>query len=249
MTPDPQPVVAIVQARMGSGRLPGKVLADVAGEPMLARVLRRLGRARTLDRVVVATTTSNADDPIVGFCAGRRIPCHRGSEEDVLDRYYQTARAEHAGTVVRVTSDCPLIDPDVADRVIGKLLEANGGLDYVTNTLPPRTFPRGLDVEAFSFAALERAHREARERPEREHVTPYLYRHPDRFRVEGVFNPQDLSGHRWTVDEPADLEFVRTVFSYFGNDAFSWRELLEALAERPEWVEINAHIQQREVRV
>jgi len=233
---------------MGSTRLPGKVLADVAGAPMLARVVHRLRRARRLDAVAVATSTLPADDLIAGFCVGAGLRCHRGSEADVLDRFLRAADAERAGTIVRVTADCPLVEPEIVDRVVQRLLEADGGLDYVSNTLAPRTFPRGLDVEAFTAATLARAARDAKAPDEREHVTPHIYRNPGRFRIEQIRNPQDLSGLRWTVDEPADLEFVRTVFAYFGNDSFSWRDLLEALRDHPEWSAINDSVRQKEVR-
>src|SRR5262249_12160461 len=169
--------VAIVQARMGSSRLPGKVLQDLGGEPMLARVLSRLGRSRTLDEVVVATTTEPADDILERFCQERGRPCFRGSEHDVLDRYYKAATAERAAVVVRITSDCPLIEPAIVDRVVAEFQERQPGIDYASNVLPRRTYPRGLDTEVMSFAALDRAWHEDHVPASREHVTPYIYRH------------------------------------------------------------------------
>ena len=180
--------VAIIQARMGSTRLPGKVLLDLAGEPMLARVVHRVQRAASLQEVIVATTVQPADDAITQLCAGRGWPCARGSQDDVLDRYYQAATASQADVVVRITSDCPLIEPDVIDQVVGALLAGQPEVDYASNVQPPRTFPRGLDVEVIRFDALERAWREDVDPAWREHVTPYLYRHPERFRIHGVFN-------------------------------------------------------------
>lgn len=232
---------------MGSTRLPGKVLADVGGEPMLAHVVRRLKRATRLDTVTVATSTLPGDDVVAGHCRAAGIRVHRGDERDVLDRYLQAAHADSATHVIRVTADCPLIEPEIVDRAVARLLEGPS-LDYVSNTLPPRTFPRGLDVEAFTIGALERAAKEAKAADEREHVTPYIYRHPDDFRIDQIRNPTDLSPLRWTVDEQADLEFVRTVYAHFGHDAFTWRDLLETLREHPEWSEINEAVRQKEVK-
>jgi glutamate-1-semialdehyde 2,1-aminomutase/spore coat polysaccharide biosynthesis protein SpsF len=203
-------VVAIIQARMASTRLPGKVLAELAGQPMLWHVVQRTRRARTLNEVVVATSTSPSDDPIEAFCIEREIPYERGSESDVLDRYYQAARARAADVVVRITGDCPLIDPAVIDKVVGTYRE--GDYDYVSNVFR-YTYPDGLDTEAFSFASLERTWRNARKPSEREHVTPFM-RVSGAFRTENVANERDLShlNYRWTVDDPGDLNFVREVF-------------------------------------
>ncbi|RLC82174.1 MAG: acylneuraminate cytidylyltransferase [Chloroflexi bacterium] len=239
--------VAIIQAHMGSTRLPGKVLKDLAGEPMLARVVDRTRRTQTLDEVVVATTVQPADEAIVRLCAERGWPCFRGSEEDVLDRYYQAAVAHQADVVVRITSDCPLIEPEVVDLVVGEFLARQPEVDYVSNTLPPRTFPRGLDTEVVSFEALERAWREDENPAWREHVTPYIYRNPERFDCHGVTNEVDYSGMRWTVDTPEDLELVRRSYEHFGHDRFSWREVLAVLKERPDWLEINRHVRQKAI--
>jgi spore coat polysaccharide biosynthesis protein SpsF len=240
-------VVAIIQARIGSTRLPGKVLKDLAGEPVLARCVNRLRRAQMLDEVVVATTVQNADKAIALLCEERGWPCFRGSEEDVLDRYYQAALAHQADVVVRVTSDCPLIEPEVVDRVIGEFLDRQPGLDYAANTLPLRTFPRGLDAEVISFDALERAWREDRNPAWREHVTPYVYRNPERFSLYGVTNEADYSSMRWTVDTPEDLAFVLRIYDHFGHDHFSWREVLAVLKEHSEWMAINHHVQQKAI--
>ena len=239
-------VVAIIQARMGSTRLPGKVLLDLAGAPVLARVVNRCRRAATLNDVVVATTTLAADDPIVALCRANNWPSFRGQEDDVLDRYYQAARQSRAEVVVRITSDCPLIDPEIIDLMVKTFLEP-GALDYAGNSLPPRTFPRGLDVEVFSFEALARAWREDHNPAWREHVTPYIYRHPEKFRLHAVVNNPDLSLMRWTVDTAEDLAFVRKIYGYFGHDGFSWREVLQLLERYPEWQEINRHVAQKEV--
>lgn len=233
----------IVQARMGSTRLPGKVLLDIAGRPMLERVLSRLDRARSVESVLVATSVLPRDDVLAAFCAERGRPCFRGDQDDVLDRYYQAAKSVGATEIVRVTSDCPFIDPEVVDAVVEARRRA--GADYASNTLEPRTFPRGLDVEVFTFAALERAWREDKSPAWREHVTPYLYRAPS-FRLEAVTNDADLSGCRWTVDTPEDLDFARRAYAEL-PEAFGWRDVLALLARRPELAEINRHIEQKKV--
>jgi spore coat polysaccharide biosynthesis protein SpsF len=239
--------VAIVQARMGSTRLPGKVLQDLAGEPMLARVVNRTCRAKTLQEVVIATTTNMVDDVIVKLCEDRGWSWFRGSEEDVLDRYYHAAKKYQADFIVRITSDCPLIDPEVIDHVVQEFLERQPEVDYASNTWPRRTLPRGLDTEVMRMDVLERAWREDRNPAWREHVTPYIYRNPDRFRIHNVVSPVDYSAMRWTVDTQEDLAFVRKIYDYFGHDRFSWREVLKVLEEHPEWVEINRYVQQKVV--
>jgi spore coat polysaccharide biosynthesis protein SpsF len=240
-------VVAIVQARMGSTRLPGKVLKDLAGEPVLVRCINRLRRAELLNEVVVATTVRNADRAIVRLCAEHGWSFFLGSEEDVLDRYYQAALAHQAGVVVRVTSDCPLIEPEVVDRVIREFLRRHPSLDYASNTLAPRTFPRGLDIEVVRFGALERAWREDLSPSWREHVTPYIYLNPNRFNLYAVVNEVDYSSMRWTVDTPQDLTFVRRIYEHFGHDRFSWREVFSVLEQRPEWLSINRNVEQKEL--
>ncbi len=236
-------VIGIIQARMSSTRLPGKVLMTPAGQPMLVRVVRRTSQARRLDRVVLATTTSHEDDTIVKLSGASGWSTFRGSEEDVLDRYYEAAREYQADGIARITSDCPLIDPGIIDEIVRRFLR--GQWDYVSNTLEPRSFPRGLDVEVFSFDALERAWREDTNPAWREHVTPYIYRHPELFRLHGVTNDTDYSHMRWTVDAPEDLEFVRKIYDHFGHDRFRWKEVIDLLEQHPEWLEINRHVQQK----
>lgn len=217
----------IIQARLGSTRLPGKVLADICGQPMLARVVERVRLARTAQQVVVATTSAAHDDELARFCAAHGIECFRGDENDVLDRYFQAAKKFEATTVVRITADCPLIDPQVIDRVTE--IFQQGGVDYASNTLET-TYPDGLDTEVFSFAALEQAWREATKTSEREHVTPYL-RNSGKFRVRNVANDLGVSfaDHRWTVDEPADLEFVRAIYRNLNGHAFGMCDVLALL--------------------
>jgi spore coat polysaccharide biosynthesis protein SpsF len=232
---------------MGSTRLPGKVLLDLAGEPMLVRDMNRLSRAETLDQVVVATTVELDDDAIADLCQKHDWPYFRGSEEDVLDRYYRAAQEYRADVVVRITSDCPLIEPEVVDRVVRAFLEQQPEVDYVSNTAPKRTFPRGLDTEVMHFDALERAWREDDNPAWREHVTPYIRRHPELFQTYGVLNDEDLSHMRWTVDTPEDLAFVCRIYEHFEHDRFSWREVLVFLEQHPEWLAINRDVEQKAI--
>lgn len=237
--------VAIIQARTGSTRLPGKVLRPLLGEPLLAHVVRRVRRAGTVDETVVATTTLAADDPIEALGASEGWPVTRGSEMDLLERYLDAARLHDAEHVVRITSDCPLVDPTLIDDVVDAL--AADGADYASNTLEPRTFPRGLDVEAMTIGALEAAGREDRDPASREHATPFLYRHPDRFRLTAVRNPVDLSAHRWTVDTPEDYELVRRIYDALGRDDFGWQEALAIVEANPDWSGLNRHVAQKVV--
>ncbi len=238
-------VLAVIQARMESTRLPGKMLLPIlGGKGALEVMLGRVGRARTLDRVVVATTDTRSDDPLADLCERLGFPFFRGSEDDVLDRYYQATRASGpADVVVRLTGDCPLHDPAVIDAVVRRFLKSE--VDYACNT-SPSTYPDGLDTEAFSFAALEKAWREAKLRSEREHVTPYFRNHPKIFRMCNVAHEQDLSTLRWTLDEPSDLEFVRAVYSYLRGRQFGMYDVLGLLEERPELKKINAGIARNE---
>jgi spore coat polysaccharide biosynthesis protein SpsF (cytidylyltransferase family) len=242
---EPRPIVAIVQARMGSKRLPGKVLMDIEGSPMLLRVVERARRAQTLDRIGVATTDLPTDDAVAEMCARQGIDCFRGSSVDVLDRFYRAALAFHAAVVVRLTGDCPLIDPGVIDQTVRAFLESDA--DFAANRLPEgRTFPVGLDTEVCSLAALERAWREASAAYEREHVMPFLYDPPGRFRVLQVHAPVDLGHLRWTVDTPQDLEFVRGVFAAFaGNDHFTWMQVADLVARDPGLAARNAGVPHR----
>lgn len=234
----------IVQARMTSTRLPGKVLLPLAGEPMLTRLVERLRRVRHADGIVVATTTNPTDDPIAALCAQLGVSCHRGSEHDVLSRYADAARLHGADVVVRITSDCPLIDPALIDQVIAAYDE--GGSDYVSNMLPP-TWPFGLAVEVFSAAALAQTHAAAADPAEREHVTPFLYWHPERYRLRNVASPLDLSHHRWTVDTPEDYTLVSRLFDHLmpTHPHFTQADVLALLDKHPDWIAINQHIRQK----
>ena len=237
-------VIAIIQARMSSTRLPGKVLQDLAGRPVLDRMVERVKLAKKVTETVVATTTDPLDQPIVDLCQKLHTPVFRGSLPDVLDRYYQCSLSYRADYVVRLTGDCPLIDPNLIDQVVAALL--GSPLDFTCNRLPPpftRTYPIGLDVEACTFQALENAWSNATAKHDREHVMPYLYEVPGRFRVKQLQNNEDYGGMRWTLDTPEDLELLREVIKRLGgrND-FSWKEVLTLFLQDPELAKINGDV-------
>lgn len=229
-------VVAIIQARMGSTRLPGKSLADIGGRPLLQHVIERARASTTIHEVVVATTWEPIDRPIHDVADRCGVFCFAGSVDDVLDRFYQAAWLSHASIVVRLTADDPFKDPAIIDKVAQKLID-HCELDYVSNTLTP-TFPEGLDVEAFRFRALERAWQSAIRPSDREHVTPFIWRQPDRFRLAQVRNTRDLSRLRWTVDYPQDLEFARIVSNRLPGQP-GMREILSLLSREPDLARIN----------
>jgi len=236
--------VAIIQARMGSSRLPGKVLADIAGRPLLGHMLDRLARSELVHQVAVATTTLPEDNAVADFCRTRGAVCVRGHATDVLDRYRQAADETGAEVIVRLTGDCPLIDPQVVDLCLRTYLEADPPVDLVVNRLPwDRSYPIGLDTEVFGRAALEIAWSEAREAHQREHVVPFLYETPQRFSMIHLEADGDYGGYRWAVDEPQDLEAVRRIFAAFGGrQDFGWREVLRLLEQEPELALINKSV-------
>jgi glutamate-1-semialdehyde aminotransferase/spore coat polysaccharide biosynthesis protein SpsF (cytidylyltransferase family) len=232
-------IVAIIQARMSATRLPGKVLMDIVGEPMLWHIVNRLQYATLIDNIVIATTTNSDDLPIVEFARDNSFAVFRGSEDDVLDRFYQAAKEYKANVVARITGDCPLIDPEIVDKVVSVYL--GGKSDYVTNALR-YTYPDGLDVEVFSFAILEQTWREAKLPGEREHLTRYM-RQSGLFEIANVENDVNLSyqNYRWTVDEPSDLKFVREVYArlYKPGEIFYMDDVLNLTDEHPEIWDIN----------
>jgi glutamate-1-semialdehyde 2,1-aminomutase len=236
-------VLAIVQARMGSTRFPNKVLKPVGGRPMIEVLLSRLSRASEVDSILVATSADPRNQPLVDHVRSLGYLCYQGSENDVLDRYYQAAKSVPAHVIVRITGDCPLLDPALVDEVIRGFKVSK--VDYFSNISPP-TYPDGLDIEVFSFGALEVAAREAAKSSEREHVTPYL-RENASFTRGSLKNEQDLSGLRWTVDEPADLEVVAGIFSHFSPDIhFSWQSVLALQQTHPEIFQANRNIARNE---
>ena len=237
--------VAIIQAHMGSTRLPGKVLMDIVGETMLARVVKRTWQSTLLNEVVVATTVKSTDDKIVAECQYLGVPFFRGDEEDVLDRYYQAALAYQAEAVVRITSDCPLIDPTVVDKVVCAFFKRRP--DYSSNCIV-RAYPRGLDTEIMSMDSLALACQKANEPYQRVHVTPYIHQNPSLFRLLPITGEADYSHYRWTVDTEEDLAFVRAVYVRLHNrDVFTWQDVLELLVREPWLAEINRDVQQKSV--
>ena len=235
--------VAVVQARMGSSRLPGKVLKDVGGRPMIQFLLERLARARSVDAIVLATSSAASSDSLAEFVQGLGYDVYRGSEDDVLDRTYQASLSAEATTVIRITGDCPLVDPALVDEAVAAFVA--GDVDYLSNVAPP-TYPDGLDIEVFSFAALERAWSEAKAPAEREHVTSFI-RESGHFGVANLAGDTDHSGERWTVDEPADLTVVRAVVDHFGGRTdFGWQEVVDLAATHPELFAANRHIVRNE---
>jgi len=255
-------VVAIIQARMSSTRLPGKVLLDIAGEPMLARVVARTSRASTVQRVIVATTSDSSDDPVAAWCEANGIPCTRGSQHDVLDRYYQAALPARADLVVRITGDCPVIDPVLIDECVTTLMEES--FDFTCNRLPPpftRSYPIGLDTEVCTFPAMAQAWHEATESFHREHVMPYLYEgvvlkpvsnqllvglSMRGFKIAQLHHDPDYGQMRWTVDTAEDLEFMRQVYARFnGQDGFTWGEILSLVQKEPQLAAINATVRHK----
>jgi spore coat polysaccharide biosynthesis protein SpsF len=281
--------LAIIQARMSSSRLPGKVLMDIAGQAMLKHIIERTMQANAIDGIVLATTTDPSDDVLEQFCRKRSVPCYRGSLSNVLDRYYQAAVQLHADVIIRLTADCPLIDPELIDLTVmaffGVPLPQNQlystqlteifsriahPFDFLANRLPPpwkRTLPIGLDIEICSFAALERTWNEAYQAFQREHVMPFLYEGvsfpvanlpadtewyieqnttPRGFKVGLLNHNPDYGSLRWTVDTPADLEFVRQVYTHFdGQAGFGWRDVLALLEKEPGLASINADIKHK----
>lgn len=232
-------IVAIIQARMGSTRLQGKVLIDIQGKPLLEHVIDRVRMARLIDRMVIATTFNEKDKAIIEFAKNLNIPYYVGSEDDVLDRFYQAAKKYKAATIVRITPDDPFKDPEVIDKVISYYLKYKDGLDYVSNTIKP-TYPEGLDVEVFSFEALEKAWKEAKKPSEREHVTPYIWNHPELFRLTNVENNEDLSHLRWTLDTEADLRFTQEIYArLYRGQVFLMKDILALLSAEPELMQIN----------
>jgi spore coat polysaccharide biosynthesis protein SpsF len=243
-----QRIVCTIQARMTSDRLPGKVLMPAVGRPLLALMIERLQRAELVDDIVVATTTDPSSDPIEALARELGVGCFRGSEHDVLGRVLGAARAAEADLIVETTGDCPLIDPAVVDRVIEGFLE--GGVDYCSNVLE-RTYPRGLDVQVFPTAVLAEVDRLTQDPADREHVSLYIYEHPERYRRRNIHSARpDAGSLRITVDTPEDLAVVRAVFEalYPQDPTFGFDEIMAFLDAHPEVVALNRDIQQKPVR-
>lgn len=235
---DERRVVAIVQARMGSSRLPGKVLMDLGGMSSLEWMVRRVRLSAYVDEVVIATTMEASDDPIEEFCAAQDVACFRGSLHDVLDRFYQAAKAHEAEICVRLTGDCPFVDPWLLDANLDVFVKTEPALDFAANRLPPpmtRTVPIGLDAEYCTFAGLEKVWAEAKEKHEREHVMPYFYEHPELFNILHIENEENWGDVRWTLDTAADYAMLQKMAAHFeGRFDFPWREALDYYLAHPE---------------
>lgn len=238
-------ILAILQARASSTRLPGKVLKPILGQPMLFRQIERLQFVKKIDELIVATSIDIFDDPIETLCKEMGISCYRGNLNNVLDRFYQAAKKYGPDHIVRLTGDCPLADPHLIDEVID--FHLRGAFDYTSNCLEP-TYPDGLDVEVFRFSCLEEAWREASMPSQLEHVTPFIHKQPDRYKIGGKKNDQDLSELRWTVDEPADFELVTKIYEnlYPNNPMFTTQEIIDFLNNNPELKHINIHHERNE---
>lgn len=239
-------ILAILQARVSSTRLPNKVLLPLLGKPMLVRQIERVMRSKRIDCLVVATSDESSDDAIETLCDSLNISCFRGSLDDVLDRFYQAALRQDSDHVVRLTGDCPLADPEVIDGVIKMhILNQN---DYTSNCIHP-TFPDGLDVEVFRYEALKKAWSNAELKSQREHVTPYIYQHPELFKLSNYdYFGVNLSNLRWTVDEGRDFDLVTEIYQrlYPENPEFNMNDVLELLEKHPALKSINTNIGRNE---
>lgn len=229
---------------MTSTRLPGKILKTVCGRSLLDYHASRLLKSQFITRLVIATTVNETDDPVENFCQEKNIACVRGSEDDVLARYFKAAEEYPADIIVRVTSDCPLIDPSLMDMAIGYFLDNRSHYDYLK--LGGENYPRGLDMEIFSYEALKKAYNHGRDSHHREHVTPYIYREGSEYRC-GVYPSEEKLGfHRWCVDEPNDFELISKILEAFdGQDDFTWQECLSLFDKNPEWLAINSMVRQK----
>lgn len=233
-------ILGIMQARMSSKRLPGKVLKPLLGIPMFLRQIERIKRSKKIEELIIATSVDETDDAIVNVCKAQHLKYFRGSLHDVLDRYYQAAIRHEPKHVVRLTADCPLTDPIMIDTVID--YHIHGHYDYTNNFLTP-TYPYGLDAEIMTLDALKLAWQEAKLPSEREHVTLFLYQHPKRFRIGHVKNDKDLSHLRFAVDEPDDFLFINTIYEalYPKNSAFTTDDILDFLDKNPTLTQLNSH--------
>jgi len=238
-------ICCIIQARIGSTRLPGKVMMNVENQkPVLYFVIKQLQECKLIDKIIVATTTNAEDDQIVNYSKNLGIDCFRGSSKDVLDRYYQCAKEYSVSTIVRITSDCPLIDPEIVDSVINMF--ENNSYDYITNFLPNSTFPNGVEVEVFSMNGLEKVWKKAKLPSEREHVTPYFSNHKDEFEITNIKNPENLSHLRWSVDRIEDLKLVRLIVSKIKKRPILMKNIVDLFNKEPELFKINKNVNRDE---
>lgn len=243
-------IVASIEARMGSSRLPGKVLSDVAGRPALTRLVRRLRRSKRLNDIVLATSTASADDALESWAASEQVACHRGSEDDVLLRVVEAHRKMNSEIVVEVTGDCTLIDPEIIDWGIETFLE--NPCDVVANVRKP-SFPMGIDVQVFRRAALEDVERSVGDAAVREHVSLFFYEHPERYRILHLLAPPRWHGptYRFQLDYPEDSRFINEVYRRLEpqhGDAFGVEEIMALLRREPNLLEINGHCEENAPR-
>ncbi len=236
-------IAAIIQARMGSTRFPNKMMERVGSKPLISLVIDRVGKSTLIEKVILATTTKKDDDVLIQIAIEKNIDFFRGSENDVLDRFYNAAKKYKVDTIVRITGDCPFIDPVVIDQVIGLHLDAKS--DYTSNIKPP-TFPDGLDVEVFSFISLEKAWKEAKLNSEREHVTPYIWKNNKLFKIVNLFNKKDLSNIRLTIDEKEDLVLIKEIIKYINIENFTIEDIILTIENNPYMLEINNKIKRNE---
>lgn len=242
-------VVCIMQARTGSTRLPGKVLKKICGKTVLEHDIYRLRKIKNIDEIIIATTDKEHDNAIINEALRLGVKYFRGSEEDVLERYYYAAKEYSADVVVRVTSDCPLIDSEVSENIIQYYLDNFNKYDYVSNTIK-RTYPRGLDTEIFSFKVLEKAFNEAKLHRDREHVTPYIWGNKNIFKIGQYVNNEDYSYFRWTVDTKEDLQLVKKICEYFyekNKNDFYMDDILKLYKIHNELKDINKYIMQKNI--
>jgi len=240
-------IICIIQARTGSTRLSNKIFLELEGKAVLGWDIERLEQSRLINKIVIATPDSPENDVIEKYVKENYpdVGIFRGSENDVLDRYYQAAKKYDADIVIRITSDCPLIDAEVVDKVIQTFLDSD--VDYASNVLGKRTYPRGFDTEVFSFASLERMWKEAKDKDDREHVTLYLRKHPEIFTTENVINEKDYSEYRLTLDEQVDYDLIKIIYQKLlpKNKYFTLEEIIKLLEENPELTKINENIEQK----
>ena len=238
---------------MGSTRLPGKIMLPLIGKPVLYRVIERILDSRTVDKIIIATTIKPNNDCVVSVAKEMKVDYYRGSEEDVLSRYYESATKFKLDIVIRITSDCPLIDPDIIDEMVKKFKKINmknRRCDYLSNVIK-RTFPRGLDVEIFWYDVLKRVYNEAKESYQREHVTPYIYENPKIFNLRNFEQTIDYSHYRWTLDEGDDYSLISKIYKklYYSNPKFRYKDIISLLEKKPELISINAHVRQKEAKI
>ena len=244
----PNNISAIVQARTGSTRLPNKIFKELCGKPILWHVINRLSYSKLIKQIIIATTNLSEDDKVEEFCKTNNILFYRGSSDDVLSRYYEAAKKFNADLIIRITSDCPVIDPQIIDKMTNNFFDfyEKEKIDYMSNTII-RTFPRGLDAEIFPFNVLEKTHLEAKQDYEREHVTPYIYQHPEIFKIKNFTCEKDYSFYRWTVDTIEDFKLIEKIYEalYKENDIFYFEDILKLFEEYPDLININKDVKQK----